>query len=194
MTTPKPRFGAVLCLVVVLVVRHGNHILVCLESPELGVELGTDARDFRFRDPRLGTEGLDEVVQLSRRDAVRVRLHDDGEQHPVDPPAALEDGGEEAPASQLRGLEGDIVGLGREQSLTVAVLLGRSRLSAFGAHGSDALGRLDLDELSEHEADRLPITSISSPAGSRRAVVESDWTRVLGVSSDVLVVLTPKVT
>jgi len=151
----------------VLVVRHGNHILVCLESPELGVELGTDARDFRFRDPRLGTEGLDEVVQLSRRDAVRVRLHDDGEQHPVDPPAALEDGGEEAPASQLRGLEGDIVGLGREQSLTVAVLLGRSRLSAFGAHGSDALGRLDLDELSEHEADRLP-NNVDIVAGADR--------------------------
>ena len=53
------------------------------------IELATDARDLGFGDP-IQAERLHQIVDLARRDAVDVRLLDQGQQSLLRAPAGLE--------------------------------------------------------------------------------------------------------
>jgi hypothetical protein len=81
------------------------------EAVQVLVELGTDPRHLGLGDPRRDAEGFDQVIDLSRRDAVHVGLHHHGEQRSVDPSPALEDVGEEALTLELRDPELDVAAL-----------------------------------------------------------------------------------
>ena len=63
-----------------------------------------DPRHLGLGDPRFDPERLDQVVDLSGGDPVDVGLHDDCVEGLVDPPAALENRGEEAPLPELGDL------------------------------------------------------------------------------------------
>ena len=67
------------------------------ERGDLGVQVGADPRDLALGDPGVGTERLDQVVDLPGRDTVQVGLHDHREQRLVDAAPALEQRGEERP-------------------------------------------------------------------------------------------------
>ena len=97
------------------------------EDGHLLVELGTDPRHLGLRDPRLGTERFDQVVDFSRRDPVHVSLHHDGVKGTIDPSPALQDLGEERSRAQLRDLQGDVAGLCREQPGAMPVAPVRAR-------------------------------------------------------------------
>jgi hypothetical protein len=59
---------------------------------------------------------------------MQIRLHDDGEQGLVDPPAALQQAGEERPRPQFRDPQLQIPSRGCQQPLPVPVALGKPRL------------------------------------------------------------------
>src|SRR5690606_41857065 len=85
----------------------------------------------------------------------------------VDAPAVLEDRREERPATQLRDAELDVTSLGGQQARPVTVALVHPLLCAFVAGGADHLGGFDLDQLLEHQADRLA-DQIDALAGAER--------------------------
>ena len=58
------------------------------------------SRSWSLRRCRCLRRGLYQIIDLAGGDAVRVGLHDDGEQRLVDPAAALEQGAEERPGRQ----------------------------------------------------------------------------------------------
>jgi hypothetical protein len=100
----------------------------CAEGLELFVELGTDPRGLGLRDTRGDTQGLHEIVDLSRRNPVHVGLHDDGIKSPIDSPPSLEDLGEERTTAQFRYSKLDVTGLRRQKARTMAVAIIRSAI------------------------------------------------------------------
>lgn len=77
-------------------------------SPEGGGDLGLGA-------PRVDPERLDEIIHAAGGDAFDVCLHDHGVQRLIDPAAGLQQRREEAPMRELRDLEFDVAGLGRQR-------------------------------------------------------------------------------
>jgi hypothetical protein len=98
---------------------------------------------------------------------VHVGLHDHGEQGPVDAPAPLQDGGEEAPPPQLGDPQLHVAGLGGQQALPGAVALVGALPAALVAAGPDHLAGLGLDEGLEHELHALA-DHVDVPAGADR--------------------------
>jgi hypothetical protein len=72
------------------------------EGGDFLVQVGADPRDLALGDASVGTQRPHQVVDLPGGDAVQVGLHHHGEQRLVDPPAALQQRGEERPGAQLR--------------------------------------------------------------------------------------------
>jgi hypothetical protein len=113
-------------------VAEGTHVLV---------ELGADARDLGLADAGVDAQGLHEVVDLARRDAVGVGLHHDRPQGTVDAPARLQERGEERSGAQLGDPQLQIAGLGREQPVAVAVAVGRPLSGCAGTGPPRSAGR-----------------------------------------------------
>ena len=137
------------------------------EGGHLLVQAPTDPGHLRGRDARGRPQGGHQVVDLAGGDPVHVGLHDHGEQGPVDAPAPLQDRGEEAALAQLGDLQVDVAGLGGEQALPGAVAPGAALLGALVAGGTDALGRLGLDQRLEHQLHALA-DHIDVSAGANR--------------------------
>ena len=71
------------------------------ERGDLAVQVRADPRHLRLADPGIGTEGLDQVVDLAGRRAVQIGLHDHGEQRLVHPPRRSSSEGKNDPARSL---------------------------------------------------------------------------------------------
>ena len=126
--------------------------------PELGhrlVQLGADAADLALGHAGVDAQGSDQVVDLAGRHPVHEGLHDHRPQSPVDAPAGLQQGREEAAVAQLGDGQLDVAGLGRQQPHPVAVALVGAGVGALVAGGADHLGGLQVDEGLEHELHRL---------------------------------------
>jgi hypothetical protein len=65
------------------------------ERANLAVEVGADPGDLALADAAVGTQGFDEVVDLSGADPVQVGLHDHHEQRLIDPAAPFQQRREE---------------------------------------------------------------------------------------------------
>jgi hypothetical protein len=74
-------------------VAEGGHFLI---------QVGADPGDLGLGDAGVGAQRAHQVVDLARGDAVQIGLHHHGEQRLVDPPAALQQRGEERLGAQLR--------------------------------------------------------------------------------------------
>jgi hypothetical protein len=98
---------------------------------------------------------------------VHVGLHDHSEQGPIDPPAALQNGGEEAALPKLRDLEVHVPGLGRPQTIPVPVPLGGPSARPLESLGSDLGGGLGVDQGLEHEL-HPPAHHVDVSAGADR--------------------------
>ena len=85
------------------------------ERRDLLVEVSADAGDLALADAAVGTQRPDQVVDLTGRDAVQIRLHDHREQGLIDPAAALQQAGEERPGPQLGDAQLQIPSRGRQQ-------------------------------------------------------------------------------
>jgi len=117
---------------------------------------------------------------------MNIGFHDHREQRTVDPPAALEDGREEASLAELGDLELQVAGLGRQQPIPGPVALrgpGARALEAFGAYPG---GRLGIDEGLEHELD-APAHDVDLAAGADRieqfvqvSIGDGHWVVLLG--------------
>ena len=68
---------------------------------------------------------------------MQIGLHDHREQRLVDPPAALQQAGEERPHPQLGDPQLQIPSRGRQQPLPVPVALGKPRLGPLMWRGAD---------------------------------------------------------
>ena len=102
--------------------------------------------------PGVDAQRGDQVVDLARRDAVDVGLHDHRPQRPVDAPPRLQQGREEAALAELGDVQLDVARLGRQQAGAGAVAVGRSVVGPLVAAGADRLVGLELDELLGDEA------------------------------------------
>ena len=71
------------------------------ECGDLGVEVFADPGDLAFGDPGIGTQRLDQVIDLAGGRAVQVGLHHHGKQALIDPATALQQRREERPGAQL---------------------------------------------------------------------------------------------
>jgi len=92
---------------------------------------------------------------------VDVGLHHHREQGPIDPPATLENGREEAAVAQLRDREFDIAGLRGQQPRAGPVPLVRAARGPLVRRSADHFGRLRVDQCLQHhlhaEADQIDI-------------------------------------
>lgn len=119
------------------------------------IELAADAAHLALGDPRLDAQRGDQVVDLARRDAVDVGLHDDRPQRPVDASPGFQQRGEEGARAQLRDAQLHVARLGREQPGAAPVALGDAAVGPFVARRADRLARLQLDEFLKDECHRL---------------------------------------
>ena len=103
------------------------------EGADLAVQVGADAADLALGDAAVGAQGPDQVVDLAGGDAVQIGLHDHREQGLIDPPAALQQAGEERPGPQLGDAQLQIPGRGRQHPGPVAVALGQPLGACAGA-------------------------------------------------------------
>jgi hypothetical protein len=71
------------------------------EGRDLGVQISADAADLRLGDAAVRPQSPDEVVNLAGAHPVQIGLHHHREQGLVNPPAALQQRGEERPGPQL---------------------------------------------------------------------------------------------
>lgn len=126
------------------------------ELGDLCVQTGADPGHLRLRDPCVSTECLDQVVDLSGRDAVDVGLHHDSEQRLIDPAPALEQGWEERPLPQLRNLQRQIPSGRRQRAGTRAVPQRGSIDVPFERARANERGRLPLDQLLIEHLRRRP--------------------------------------
>ena len=113
----------------------------------ISVQASADPRDLRLRDPRIGAECLDEVVDFPRQDAVQIGFHHHGEQRLVDPPAPFEQGGEERAGPQLRDPQIKFPSGRRQHSSSAAVAVGSALIGAFERASADERGRFGVDQL-----------------------------------------------
>jgi hypothetical protein len=77
---------------------------------------------------------------------MQVGLHDDGEQGLVDPPAPLQQRGEERPRAELGDAQLQVTGGGGQQPGPVAVALGQALWAALMGAGADHGRELGLDQ------------------------------------------------
>ena len=124
---------------------HGAEVAAG-ERADFEVQVGADAGDFGLGDPGVGAEGFDQVVDLPGRDAMQIRFHHDSEQSLVDPAAALQQGREERPSSQLRDPKFQIAGRGRQCPGTGAVALRGAVVGAFILARANQRGRFGIDQ------------------------------------------------
>ena len=111
-------------------VAHGGEVTVP-ERADFSVEVLADAGHLRFGDAGVGTEGFDEVIDLAGRDTVQVGLHHDGVEGLIDAAAPLEQRREERPQPQLRDVQVQIPGRGRQDPRPGPVALRRAADAAF---------------------------------------------------------------
>lgn len=78
---------------------------------------------------------------------MQIRFHHHREQRLVDPPAPLEQGGEERAGSQLRDPQIKFPGRRRQHSSSGAVAVGGALVGAFERAGADERGRFRIDQL-----------------------------------------------
>ena len=93
------------------------------ERADLLIQVRADPGHLGLADPGVGTECLDQVVDLPGRDPVQVGLHDHREQRLIDPPPPLQQGGEERPGPQLRDPQLQITGGRGQRPRTAPVAL-----------------------------------------------------------------------
>jgi len=79
------------------------------------IEFLADPAHLALLHARIDAQRHDEVVDLARRDAVDIGLHDHRPQRPVDTPAGLEQGREESALAELRDMQLHIAGLGGQE-------------------------------------------------------------------------------
>jgi hypothetical protein len=113
-------------------------------------------------------------------------LHQHRIQGLVDPAAGFEDGREERALPQFRDPQLDVAGLGRQQLRAGTVAFGHPVLAAFIAVGADHPGGFELDQLLQHDADRLAIMSTPSPVRNASSNSDgADWDKAIGGSPSV---------
>jgi hypothetical protein len=112
----------------------------------LGVQVGADAGDLAFADAAVGTKRPHQVVDLAGGDAMQVGLHHHREQRLIDPPAPLQQAGEERPGPQLGDPQLQIPGRGGQQPRAVPVALSEPVSRPLMRGGADHLGELGLDQ------------------------------------------------
>src|SRR4051794_15052511 len=113
-------------------------------------------------------------------------LHHHRIQGLVDPAAGFEDGREERALPQFRDPQLDVAGLGRQQLRAGTVAFGHPVLAAFIAVGADHPGGFELDQLLQHDADRLAIMSTPSPVRNASSNSDrADWDKAIGGSPSV---------
>jgi hypothetical protein len=120
------------------------------ERDELVVQVLADAGDLALGDPGVRTEGLDQVVDRTRGDAVDVGLHDDRVQGLVDPAPPLQKRGEEAARAQLGDRQVQVAGLGAERLVPVSVTKRGTAVGVLVPLSADPRGDLGLDQFLEH--------------------------------------------
>jgi hypothetical protein len=107
------------------------------EGGDLDVELAANPGHLRLGDAAVRAEGFDQVVDLPRRRAVQVGLHDHREQRLIDPPAPLQQAREERPGPQLRDLQLQIPSRRADRLRAMPIALRRASLSPFVRAGAD---------------------------------------------------------
>ncbi len=121
---------------------------------DLGVELRADPADLALADP--GAPHRDhQVVDPAGAHPFDVGLHDDRVQRHVDPPAGVEQRGEERPGPDLRDPHRQVPGRRGDGLVAGAVALGRAGLASLVHAGADVRGRLRVDELLHDRAEQL---------------------------------------
>ena len=85
----------------------------------------------------------------------------------IDAAARLEDRREEAAFAQLGDAQLDVAGLCRQQPRPGPVAVGHPGVGALVTAGADLLGRLQFDQLLQHEPDRVT-DEIDTFAGAER--------------------------
>jgi hypothetical protein len=150
------------------------------ERTDFLVEVGAAPADFGLGDAGVRAQGPHQVVDLPRRHAVQVGLHHHREQRLVDPPAPLQQRGEERAGAQLRNAQLQIPGRGGQRAAAVPVALRGARLAALVRGGADRGGQLRLDQRLIQRLGRRPdpvidVGALEPRAGSSRA----DWSRAI---------------
>jgi len=124
------------------------------ERSDLGIQLGADPAHLRLRNSRVGTQRLDQIVDLAHRCARHVGLHHHREQRLIDPPPTLQQAREERADPQLRDRQLHIAGRGGQHSVTVAVALRGPAIGALVRAGADHRRGFGFDELLQDHLQR----------------------------------------
>lgn len=109
------------------------------------VELGADARHFRFRDP-INAERLHQVIDLPRRDAVHIRFLDDRRECVLRAPARLQQRREIGPGRHLRNRQLDRADARVPGAGPRAIAVGRAITAAFVTLRADEAGHFGLHQ------------------------------------------------
>ena len=125
------------------------------EDLHLNFDVGTDEAHLGFRDAALTAESGDQGINLAGRYSCHVRLHHYGLKGLVDPPAWLENRGQEAASAQFRDGQWNVAHLGSEHTEPVAVAVANPLLTAFMAIGTEHGGHLQLDQLLQAMAHQI---------------------------------------
>ncbi len=124
------------------------------ERADGGVEAGTDPGHLGLGHAGPAERG-DQVIDAAGGDAVDVGLHHHRVQGLVDPPAGLEDLGEERALAQLRDRQVHVPGLRGEHPCPGAVALGDAGVGPLVPGGADHLRGLELDQVLQRDPDRF---------------------------------------
>jgi hypothetical protein len=116
------------------------------ERRHLHIELGADPAHLGLADPGVGAQGLDQVVDLPRRCAVQVGLHDHREQRPIHPPPALQQTRDERPSPQLRDPQLQIPRGRGDRLRPMPIAQGRPCIGPLVWAGAGHGGQLGLDQ------------------------------------------------
>jgi hypothetical protein len=137
------------------------------EGRQALVELGADAADLAAADAGLDAQGFDHVIDAAGGHPLDIDLHHHRQQRPIDPPARLQQRGEERPLPQLGDRQLDVAGLGRQQPLAAAVAVRRASVGALVAAGADDLLGLGVNQGLQHHlhrhADHIDLTAGANP-------------------------------
>jgi hypothetical protein len=123
------------------------------ERVDLLIKASADARDLALGDPQ--PERLDQLVNLSRRDAAHVRLLDHADQCLLAAAARLEERRNVRAAPDLRNRQLDLAGACVPAARPVAVAMRQPLRVALAVLGADHLRHLSLHQLLHDPPQRL---------------------------------------
>ena len=125
------------------------------ERCDLLVQVGADPRHLRLADPGLGTQRLNQVVDLPHARTGHIRLHDHREQGLVDPPPPLQQTREERPGAELGDRQVQVAGRSGDRLGPGAVALGDPSGAALMGLSTNQRRSLGVDQLLQHHLQRV---------------------------------------